>query len=148
MKVLLKQDVKNFGKKGEIVEVKEGYGRNFLLPNGLAQEASAGAVRQVQQEREAQERRKSREKAEVDEVGKRLSSIVLTLKHKAGDAGHLFGSVTSHEIAEGLLKCGFDVDKKKVHLEEPIRFVGSYQVSVKLHSEVTVPVTVVVEKQG
>jgi large subunit ribosomal protein L9 len=146
MKVLLKQDVKNVGKKGQIVEVKEGYGRNFLLPNGLAVEALGGAVRQVEEEQKAQERRKAREKAEAREAGDRIAATVLTIKHKAGGEGHLFGSVTNAEIAEALAKRGFALDKRQVHLEEPIRFLGRHQVQVKLHPEVVVMLAVVVER--
>ncbi len=148
MKVLLKQDVKNVGKKGQIVEVKEGFGRNFLLPNGLAVEASGGAVRQVEEEKKALERRKAREKAEAEELGRKLAGLTLDLKHKAGSENHLFGSVTNAEIAEGLAKRGFPIDKRQVHLAEPIRFLGRYPVQVKLHPEVSVSVAVVVEKQG
>ena len=147
MKVLLKQDVKNIGKKGEIVEVKEGYGRNFLIPNGLAAEASQGTLKQADEEKKAQERRKAREKAEAQETAQKMASLVLTLRHKAGEEGHLFGSVTNAEVAEGLKKRGFDIEKKKIHLDEPIRYVGRYTAQVRLHPEVAVSLGVAVEKQ-
>lgn len=146
MKVLLKQDVKNVGKKGEIVEVKEGFGRNFLLPNGLAVEATGGALRQVEQEKQAAERRRQREREEAVELGRRVAALELTLRHKAGDEGHLFGSVTNAEVSEALRARGFDVDRKKIHLSEPIRHLGRYPVQVKLHPEVTVEVNVTVER--
>jgi large subunit ribosomal protein L9 len=148
MKVLLKQDVKNIGRKGEIVEVKEGYGRNFLIPNALAIEASQGAMRQVEEAKKAQERRRDREKIEAQETANSIAAMVLTIKHKSGDEGHLFGSVTNSEIAEALKKRGFEVDKKKIHLEEPIRHLGKHEATLKLHPEVTATISVTVEKQA
>jgi large subunit ribosomal protein L9 len=148
VKVLLRQDVKNIGKKGEIAEVKEGYARNFLLPNGLAVEANTGTVRQVEEEKKALERRRAREREQAGEEAKKLAAVTLVLKHKAGEEGHLFGSVTSSEIAEGLKAMGFDVDKKKIHLDEPIRFTGRYSVPFKPHHDLSVMLAIVVEKQG
>ncbi|HET9870951.1 MAG TPA: 50S ribosomal protein L9, partial [bacterium] len=123
MKVLLTQDVKKIGKKGEVLEVKEGYARNFLIPKGLAVEASGGAMKQHQDGQKAQEKRQAREKEEARELAAKLSAAPVVLKHKAGEEGRLFGSITSAEIAEALKAKGFEVDKKKIVLEEPIRLV-------------------------
>jgi len=142
MKVLLTQDVKKTGKKGEVVEVKEGYGRNFLIPNGLAVEASGGAMKQVQEEKKTQEKRQAKEMEEARQLASRLEKEPIVIRHKAGNEGHLFGSVTSSEIAEALKLKGFEVDKKKIVLEEPIRIVGSYSAKLKLHHEVAAMLTV------
>ncbi len=146
MKVLLKQDVKNVGKKGEIIEAKEGFARNFIFPNGLGIEASSGALKQVEQGKAAAEKKKAREREEASETAKKMEALNLVLRHKAGDEGRLFGSVTNTEIAEGLKSMGFNVEKKKIHLDEPIRFVGMHQAVLKLHPDVTAHLNVAVEK--
>jgi large subunit ribosomal protein L9 len=145
MKVLLTQDVKKIGKKGEVLEVKEGYARNFLMPNGLAVEASGNALKQVADSQRAQEKRLAKEKEEALQLAAKLENTRVILKHKAGSEGHLFGSVTSSEIAEALKQKGFDVDKKKIALEGAIRLVGSHSAKVKLHHEVTAELTVEVQ---
>jgi large subunit ribosomal protein L9 len=147
MKVLLTQDVRKIGKKGEILEVKEGYARNFLIPNGLAVEASGGAAKQAEEEKRAQERHKLKEKEESQALADKFKELILTIKHKAGEEGRLFGSITSTEIAEALKKRGIEIDKKKIVLDEPIRLVGVSIVKIKLHAEVTAQLTVEVEKQ-
>lgn len=136
MKVLLKADVPKIGKKGEILEVKEGYARNFLFPNGMAVEASGGAMKQVEAEKKALERKKSKEKEEAQALADRIKGTTITLRHKAGEEGRLFGSITSAEVAEALKQKGFTIDKKQVVLEEPIRLVGGHEVKIKLHTEV------------
>jgi large subunit ribosomal protein L9 len=138
----LAQDVKKTGKKGDVVEVKEGYGRNFLIPNGLAVEASGGAMKQVQEGKKSLEKRQAKEAEEARQLATRLETSPIVIKHKAGNEGHLFGSVTSSEIAEALKQKGFEVDKKKIVLEEPIRIVGSYSAKLKLHHEVSAMLTV------
>ncbi|MGH7739060.1 MAG: 50S ribosomal protein L9 [bacterium] len=142
MKVLMVQDVKKIGKKGEVLEVKEGYARNFLIPNGLAVEASGGALKREQEGRQAQEKKSAREKEEAEQLGARLSAARITIRHKAGNEGHLFGSVTSSEIAEALKQAGFEVDKKKIVLDDPIRLVGSHRAKLKLHHDVSAELTV------
>lgn len=146
MKVLLKQDVAKIGKKGELLEVKEGYARNFLIPNGLAVEASGGALKQLEEEKKAQDRRKLKEKEEAQALAGKIGNVSLVLRHKAGDEGRLFGSITSSEIAEGLKQKGFEVDKKKIVLDDPIRLVGDYTVKLKMHPEVSATINVQVEK--
>lgn len=145
MKVLMVQDVKKIGKKGEVLEVKEGYARNFLIPNGLAVEASGGALKREQEGRQAQEKKSAREKEEAEQLAARLSKARVTIRHKAGNEGHLFGSVTSAEIAEALKREGFEVDKKKIVLDDPIRLVGAHRAKLKLHHEVSAELTVEVQ---
>jgi len=146
MKVLLTQDVKKIGKKGEILEVKEGYARNFLFPNSLAVEASGGALKQIEEGKKAADRKKAKEKEEALSLAEKLKALTLTLRHKAGDEGRLFGSITSAEIAEALKQKGHDIDKKKIVLDDPIRLVGEYSVKIKLQLEVSAAVRVIVEK--
>ncbi|HEY5039935.1 MAG TPA: 50S ribosomal protein L9 [bacterium] len=146
MKVLLKQDVKKIGKKGELLEVKEGYARNFLIPNGLAIEAIGGAMKQVEEQNKAKERHKAKEKGEASALADKMQKVSIVLKHKAGEEGRLFGSITAAEIADALKPKGFEVDKKKIVLEEPIRLVGQYSVKLKLHPEVIATLSVTVEK--
>ncbi len=136
MKVMLKSDVSKIGKKGEILEVKEGYARNFLFPNGLAIEATGGTMKQFEEEKKAQDRKKAKEKEEAEVLAAKIKGTTVTLRHKAGEEGRLFGSITSAEIAEGLKKQGFNIDKKKIVLDEPIRLVGEYTVKIKLHHDV------------
>jgi large subunit ribosomal protein L9 len=146
MKVLLKQDVAKIGKKGELLEVKEGYARNFLIPNGLAVEASGGALKQIEEEKKAQDRKKAKEKEGAQLLAKKIEDLSIQIKHKAGEEGRLFGSITSAEIAESLKQKGFDIDKKKIVLDEPIRLLGDYTVKVKLHHDVTASLPVRVER--
>jgi len=144
MKVLLKSDVPKVGKKGELLEVKEGYARNFLFPNGLAIEANSGTMKQFEEGKKSQDRKKEREKEEAQALAAKIGGITISLKHKAGDEGRLFGSITSAEIAEALKQKGFEIDKKKIVLDDPILLVGEYTVKVKLHPEVnaSLPVNV------
>ena len=146
MKVLLKSDVPKIGKKGELLEVKEGYARNFLIPNGLAVEASGGTMKQYEEEKKAVERRKEKEKEAAQALSAKIKGITITLRHKAGEEGRLFGSITSAEVAEALKQKGFDIDKKHVILDEPIRLVGTHEVKVKLHTDVTATLNVEVMK--
>jgi large subunit ribosomal protein L9 len=148
MKVLLKQDVAKIGKKGELLEVKEGYARNFLIPNGLAIEATGGTMKQYDEEKKAAERRKAKEKEESLALAAKLKGLTITLRHKAGDEGRLFGSITAAEIAEALQQKGFDIDKKKIVLDDHIRLVGDHSVKIKLHHDVTAELAVSVMKQS
>jgi large subunit ribosomal protein L9 len=146
VKVLLKQDVAKIGKKGQILDVKEGYARNFLIPGGLAVEASGGAMKQIEEEKKASDRHKAKEKEEAQDLAKKIEAVSILLKHKAGEEGRLFGSITSAEIAEALKQKSFNIDKKKIVLDEPIRLVGDYEVKIKLHPEVAAHLNVRVEK--
>lgn len=145
--ILLREDIENLGGRGEIVRVKAGYARNYLLPKGYAIPATKGNVKQVEQERAVLLRRASEEKATADAQLDQMSSIVLSFERLAGESGTLFGSVTSMDIAEALQKKGYEIDRRKIVLKSPIKELGDYSVPIKLHREVTLelPVTVLVE---
>lgn len=137
MKVILQSDVKTLGKKGQIIDVAEGYGRNYLLPRGLALEASAGNMKILEQKKAADDRKKAEDLASAKEVAKKLAQIEVIIKNKVGEGGRLFGSVTSKEIAEVLQKqYGITLDKRKIELKESVKSLGTYNVSVKVHPEV------------
>jgi large subunit ribosomal protein L9 len=142
--VLLKEDIDTLGGRGEIVKVKAGYARNYLLPKGLAILATKGNVKQIELERAALLRRAAIEKATAEAQKEQMAGIGLTFERKAGEGGTLFGSVTSMDIAEALKEKGYEIDRKRVILREPIKETGEYKVKVRLHREVTleVPVTV------
>ncbi len=148
MKVILQKDVKNLGKKGEIVEVAEGYGRNFLLPRGLAVEATAGNLRQVEQQKKVEAARSARELKEAQADAAKLEGKTITIRAKVGGAGKLFGSITSQEVADQIKEqLAVDIDKRKIDLKEPIKSLGSYSVTARIHPEVhaTFKVEVVAE---
>jgi len=137
MKVILKEDVKNLGKMGDIVNVAEGYARNFLLPKKLAVEALTENIKALEhQKKMIQEKAKKVRNASQDLAGK-ISSLTISIKAKAGEEEKLFGSITSMDIAAALKNEGIDIDKKKISLEEPIKRLGSYAVSIKIHPEIT-----------
>jgi large subunit ribosomal protein L9 len=146
MKLLLIKDVPKIGKKGDIIEAKEGYARNFLIPNNLAVAATESAMKQVEAEKKAVERKKEKEKERAQELAAKLKGYTITLRHKAGDEGKLFGSITSSEIAEALKAKGFEIDKKQIVMDDHIRLVGHHDVSIKLHPEVTAQLPVEVMK--
>lgn len=138
VKVILQKDVKNLGKKGAIVEVAEGYGRNFLIPRGLAVEASAGNVRQIEQLKKVEEAKSARELEQAQELGKKLAGKTLQIKAKVGGAGKLFGSITNQELADRIKEqFAVDIDRRKIDLKEPIKSLGSYSVTAH-HPEVHV----------
>jgi large subunit ribosomal protein L9 len=136
------------GGRGEIVKVKAGYARNYLLPRGLATLATKGNVKQIEQERAALLKKAAVEKATAEAQREQMESIVLTFERKAGEQGTLFGSVTSMDIADALKEKGYEIDRKRVLLREPIKETGEYTVTVKLHREVTLPLAVVVTAEG
>ena len=137
MKVILQQDVKGQGKKGQMVEVSEGYGRNFLLPRKLAIPATADAINTMNLKEKAKKAEEARMKAEAQEIAEKLKECTVKLTAKAGNGGRLFGAVTTKEIAEGLkAQCGIDIPKQKLVLDEPIKAFGGYQVKAKLGFEI------------
>lgn len=139
MKVILKEDVKGLGKKGEVAEVSEGYARNFLIPKGLVMEASKGNLTSLAHQKALEETKKQRELEQAKAVGEKLKTATIKIAMKAGEGGRLFGSVTNKEISEQISKqIGLDVDKRKIELKEPIKNVGAFQVTVKLHPKVQV----------
>lgn len=145
MRVILLKDVPSLGKAGSVVEVRDGYARNYLLPRGLAREATEGQLRALEQERAVRDRKVARERERAAELAQALRSRPVQIRAKAGSAGRLFGAVTAQQIAEALRRMGFEVDRKQVELEEPIKSVGTYRVGVRLpfgqHVEVEVQVT-------
>ncbi len=144
MKVILKQDVKGTGKKGEILDVSDGYAKNFLLKKGLAEQASSVAVNSLKLQKEAEERRRAEEIREIRELAKRMDKSKVTVSIKCGENGKVFGSVTSKEIASRLEEQGFNVDKKKILLKDAIKTVGDYTVEVRLMEGVSAKVFVTV----
>ncbi len=146
--VLLREDIDNLGGRGEIVKVKAGYARNYLLPQGFATLATKGNVKQIDQEREALLKRAAVEKATADAQRDQMASISLTFERKSGDHGQLFGSVTSMDIAEALQAKGYEIDRRRIALKDAIKETGEYTVNVKLHREVTLAVPVKVTAEG
>lgn len=146
MKVILLQDVKGQGKKGQLIEASDGYARNFLLPRKLAVEATADAVNTKKMNDKATQERIAREKAEALETSKKLRATTLVVKAKGGGAGRLFGAVTNAEIASALEKQGVKLDKRKIVLGENIKSVGTYTVTCKLGYEINAPLTVKIEE--
>ena len=146
MKVILLQDVKGKGKKGQILEVSDGYARNFMLPKKIAIEATADAINTVKMNDKATQERIAREKAEALATSKKLREMTVTVKAKGGGAGRLFGSVTNQEIADALAKTGVKLDKRKIVISDPIKNVGTYTVTCKLGYEITAPLTVKIEE--
>lgn len=147
MKVILLQDVKGQGKKGQIKEVSEGYAANFLFPRGLARMATEGNVKTLENQNAAELKRKEKEKEDAIELGKKLEELMVEIKAKAGEGGRLFGAITSKQIAEALSKMSIKIDKRKIELEDPIRSLGVTQVPVKLHSEVKATLKVQVTEE-
>ncbi len=137
MKVILQSDVKGTGKKGQILEVADGFARNFLFPKKLAIEATTGNIQDVSHKKEVEQRRKEKEKEDAIKLGVKLNALLIEVKTKTGEGGRLFGSVTSKEITEALKKQhGIEVDKRKLEIKDPIKTLGDFEVHVKVHPEV------------
>jgi large subunit ribosomal protein L9 len=148
MEVILKEDVVKLGSRGDVVKVAEGYGRNFLLPRKLAIEASAGNKKVIDQMRAAAVRRSAKEKSQAEELSKQFDGLSVSFQRRSGEQDQLFGSVTSGDIAEALEKKGFNLDRRKIQLHEPLKSVGEFAVPVKLHKDVTAHLKVVIEKEA
>lgn len=148
MKVILTQDVNKIGKKGEVVDVKDGYARNFLLPQDLAVQATPKNLKQLKKQEAAIEKKNAEELAKAQELAKEIESIQVEVSLKSGEGGKTFGSISSKEIAD-VLKSGFDldVDKKKIQIEEAIKSIGTHIVTVRLHPEVTCELKVKVNEE-
>ena len=147
MKVILLQDVKGKGKKGQMIEVSDGYARNFMLPKKMAIEATPDAINTMRMNDKATQERIAREKAEALALSNKLREMTLTVTCKGGGSGRLFGSVTNQEIADALAKnSGIKLDKRKIVISDPIKNVGTYTVTCKLGYEITAPLTVKIEE--
>jgi len=148
MEVILKEDVAKLGSRGDVVKVAEGYGRNYLLPKKLAIEATAANRAVIEQMKAAAVRRLAREKGDAEALGQQLAGVELLFIRKAGEHDHLFGSVTSSDIAHGLESKGLDIDRRKIQLDEPLKSLGEFNVAIRLHRDVTIPVKVKIQKEA
>ena len=147
MEVILKEDVNNLGHRGDVVKVAAGYGRNYLLPQNLAMEANANNKAVIEQMKNSAVRKSAKEKTEAEALVAQLDAVALTFARKTGENDHLFGSVTSSDIAQQLEEKGFTIDRRKIHLDEPLKSLGDFLVPVRLHREVTAHIKVVVQAE-
>lgn len=147
MKVILLQDVAKIGKQGDIVNVKDGYARNFLIPRGLAVVADEGNLKRLKHEQGVAASKQERERQEAEELKERLESMTVTLKVKTGEKGRLFGSITSADIAEAAEKQGITIDRRKIELPEPIKTLGNYVVTVRVYPGITAQLKIAVESE-
>ena len=147
MQIILQEDIEKLGNRGQVVDVKEGYARNFLLPRKLALEATPSNLKRLEKMRTAFAQREATEKEIAQKLADQLASVTITLRRKAGENDQLFGSVTAGDVSEALAAQGHTVDKRKISLDEPIKLVGEFPVPVKLHRDVTATVKVIVERE-
>jgi len=147
MRVILQEEVEKLGTRGQVVEVKEGYARNFLLPRKLALEASAANMKRLEKMRAAFAKQEATEKEAAQKLAELLASVTLEIGRKAGENGQLFGSVTPADISEALAAKGYNVDKRKITLADPVKLVGEFEIPLRLHREVEAKVKLVVEKE-
>jgi large subunit ribosomal protein L9 len=147
MEVILRHAVENLGKPGDVVKVKNGYGRNYLLPHNLAYEATPGNLKRIQQERDRLEAAEGQRRGAAQEIATKLEQVSLTFSARVGDEGKLFGSVTASDIAQQLGQQGFEIEKRQIDLHEPIKSLGVYRVPVRLHADVKPEIRVWVIKQ-
>ncbi|WP_158944407.1 50S ribosomal protein L9 [Granulicella sp. S190] len=145
MEVILKEDVNKLGHRGDVVKVADGYGRNYLLPEKLAIEATLANKAVIEQMKASAVRKSAKEKTGAEQLATQLSEVELVFERKVGENEHLFGSVTSGDIAQQLEQKGFNIDRRKISLEEPLKTIGEYHVPVKLHREVTSHIKVTVK---
>jgi large subunit ribosomal protein L9 len=148
VEVILREDVDKLGRRGDVVKVTEGYGRNFLLPRGLAMAVSESNKAMIAKERKAHELRAAKEKSEFEAVAERIRALRFIAPRKVGEHDVLYGSVTSGDIAEFLKAKGIEIDKRKITLDEPIKKLGEHEVALKLHPEVSANLRVLVTKEG
>jgi large subunit ribosomal protein L9 len=147
-KILLREDVDDLGARGEIVRVRAGYARNYLLPRKLAVEATTSNVKQIEQERAALLKKEAGERTTAEAQAEQMRSLVLDFQRKSGEQGALYGSVTSMDIAEALKNRGYEIDRHRLHLREPIKRLGDFTVPLRLHREVTIDLQVKVASEG
>jgi len=146
MQIILREDIDKLGNRGDMVKVKDGYARNFLLPRRLAVTANESNKKIVEQERQAHLRKEATLKGQAEDLGKLMANLSIVIKQKAGENDHLFGSVTAQDIANALEAQKYTIDRKKIVLDEPIKQLGDYKVTVKLHKDVSVEIPVSVTK--
>ena len=142
MKVILKEDVKNLGSKGDIVNVSDGYARNYLFPRGLAEEANKGNIQQLKERQKAMQKKMQEEKAAAKEMASRMEKEKFVIAVKAGEQGRLFGSVTTKDIADAVAKAGYEIDRRKIQLDENIKSLGVHKVKVRLYEDVTADIKI------
>ncbi len=147
MKVILRQDFENLGKFGDIVDVKDGYARNFLIPRKIALPATPGNIKMIETEKKQKAFKLERERLSALNLAEKLSNVEITIPMKAGENERLFGSVTAQMISNELAKLGFEVDRRKILLDEPIKMLGNYEIPVKLHPDVSVKIKVNVVRE-
>jgi large subunit ribosomal protein L9 len=147
VKIILKQDMEKLGKAGDVVRVTPGYGRNYLIPKKIAVEATPGNLKVTEIERLASARRDQRDKAAATILAKEIVKLQISIRKKVGEGGTLYGSVTAIDIADALVAHKIEIDKRKVQLDEPIKSIGDYQIPIRLHREVTVPLRLAVEEE-
>ena len=148
MEVILKEDVPKLGSRGDVVKVAEGFGRNYLLPRRLAIQATSANMKVIEQMKAAAVRRSAKEKVQAEELAKQFDGVSVSFARRAGEHDQLFGSVTSSDIAEALSKKGFEIDRRKIQLHEPLKSLGEFAVPLKLHKDVTTHLKVMIEKEA
>ena len=148
MEVILREHVENLGQRGDVVKVANGYARNYLLPRKLALTVTEGNRKQIERERKVAETREAEERQGAEAMAARLADVVVTIQRRVGETEALYGSVTSADIAESLAAKGFEVERRRIQLAEPIKHLGEFQVPIRLHRDVTANVNVVVAKEG
>ena len=148
MKVILTEEIRGLGTRGDVVTVKDGYARNYLLPKNLAREASTGNLKQIEHERRKWSLLAQQEKDAAQKAADKVKGVKITIEKRVGEHGHLFGSVTANEIADALLEKGIEVDKRRIELEQPIKNLGVHDVDVRLHRDVTASIQVEVVPMG
>jgi large subunit ribosomal protein L9 len=148
MELILREDVPKLGRRGDVVEVSAGYGRNYLLPKKLAMPASEGNRKAVEQMKAKAVRKEATEKGEAEQLAQMIAGVTVSVARKAGETGTLFGSVTSIDLAEALEKAGYQIDRRKIELEDHIKQLGEYQIPIRLHREVTATVALHVVAEG
>ncbi|MBI2188262.1 MAG: 50S ribosomal protein L9 [Acidobacteria bacterium] len=148
MEVILREHVDNLGRRGEIVKVADGYARNYLLPRKLALPATESNKRHVERERKILESREAQDKAQAEAIAARLATVDITIARRVGETEQLYGSVTAADITDFLKEKGFEIDRRKIILPEPLKTLGEHDVPLKLHREVTVPLKVHVVREG
>jgi large subunit ribosomal protein L9 len=148
MKVILTEEIRGLGTRGDVVTVKDGYARNYLLPKNLAREASTGNLKQIEHERRKWSLLAQQEKDAAQKAADKVRGVKITIEKRVGEHGHLFGSVTANEIADALMEKGIEVDKRRIELEQPIKNLGVHDVDVRLHRDVTAQIKVEVIALG